>query len=52
MKTNKNNWHNLCQKEISDIIHLIKNKWYNSDIIDMIEIVDRKKNWYNSCQKK
>ena len=30
-------------KEIIDIIHLIKNKWYNSDIIDIIKIIDVKK---------
>ncbi len=36
-------------KKISDIIHLIKNKWNNSDIIDLIGIIDAKKsNWNNS----
>ena len=39
-------------KEISDIIHLIKIKWNNSDIMDMIiEIIDVKKNnWNNSIE--
>ncbi len=38
-------------KEISDIIYLIKNKWNNSKIIDIIERIDEtKNNWNNSIE--
>ena len=38
-------------KEISDIIHLIKNKGHNSVLIDKIALIDtNKNNWYNSIE--
>ncbi len=37
-------------KEISDILHLIKNKCYYSIWIDIIVLIDTNKYWYNSFE--
>ncbi len=37
--------------EISEIIHLIKNKCHNSVWIDVLALIDTNKNkWYNSIE--